>query len=108
MCYNNVYYKLRRYFVVLSESERTSKMADYTGAECLSCGKKFESGDDIVVCPECGTPYHRECYLKEGKCINTELHENGQSWSKGSSQEQSEDSIRCIRCGAENPADKIF
>ena len=83
-------------------------MADYTGAECLSCGKKFESGDDIVVCPECGTPYHRECYLKEGKCINNELHENGQSWSKGSSQEQSEDSIRCIRCGAENPADKIF
>ena len=50
-------------------------MANYTGKKCFSCGEVFKDGDDIVVCPECGTPYHRECYLKEGKCINDALHE---------------------------------
>ena len=84
-------------------------MADYIGAECLSCGNKFEKGDDIVVCPECGTPYHRECYFKEGSCINNELHESGQSWERaGGSDEKTEESIRCIRCGADNSPDKLF
>lgn len=35
---------------------------DYRGQHCPICGKEFCDGDDIVVCPECGTPYHRECY----------------------------------------------
>lgn len=54
-------------------------MAIYTGAKCLICSEKFKDEDDIVVCPECGTPYHRACY-KEQKCINKELHESGGSW----------------------------
>ncbi|MDR0920620.1 MAG: hypothetical protein LBM93_15440 [Oscillospiraceae bacterium] len=49
---------------------------------CISCDKRFKSGDDIVVCPECGTPYHRECWLKNGECINEKLHENGQSYKE--------------------------
>ena len=34
----------------------------YTGIPCAACGKKFTAEDDVVVCPECGTPYHRACY----------------------------------------------
>ena len=56
-------------FKSLFQQERKPDMANYTG-KCFSCGEVFKDGDDIVVCPECGTPYHRECYLKEGKCIN--------------------------------------
>ena len=82
-------------------------MANYTGKKCFSCGEVFKDGDDIVVCPECGTPYHRECYLKEGKCINDALHENGQSWEQTQESVESEN-IRCIRCGFENPPDKLF
>ena len=29
---------------------------DYRGQHCPICGKEFCDGDDIVVCPECGTP----------------------------------------------------
>lgn len=86
-------------------------MGNFTGAKCISCGKTFTDNDDVVVCPECGTPYHRECYLNEGKCINSELHESGQSWHRTVSEtENGEDSgmVRCIRCGAENPSDKLF
>ena len=36
-------------------------MIDYTGLECPICGEKFTAQDDIVVCPECGAPYHRAC-----------------------------------------------
>lgn len=28
---------------------------DYRGQHCPICGKEFCDGDDIVVCPECGT-----------------------------------------------------
>ena len=42
---------------------------DYTGIKCPVCEKTFTKQDDVVVCPECGAPYHRECYQKEGHCI---------------------------------------
>ena len=32
----------------------------YTGIPCAACGKKFTAEDDVVVCPECGTPHHRD------------------------------------------------
>ncbi|MCI7768222.1 MAG: hypothetical protein MSJ26_09650 [Oscillospiraceae bacterium] len=72
-------------------------MFDYTGCECRSCGKKFTSEDDIVVCPECGTPYHRECWKKEGKCINTELHESKKSWQEINREDNS--AAKCKKCG---------
>lgn len=87
-------------------------MSNYIGTKCISCGERFKEGDDVVVCPECGTPYHRECYLKEGHCINTKLHETGQSWvpenENGGNFEHSGEPLRCIRCGAVNPLDGLF
>lgn len=80
-------------------------MATYTGAKCLVCQEAFKDGDDIVVCPECGTPYHRDCYKQAGKCINDELHENGGSWAKTADET---DGIRCRRCGFSNEKDKLF
>lgn len=50
--------------------------------ECIVCKKRFIEDDDIVVCETCGTPYHRECYNQVGKCINTEYHENGWTFSE--------------------------
>lgn len=57
-------------------------MINYTGSTCLICNEKFKNGDDIVVCPDCGTPYHRSCWAKENRCINTTLHETGASWQQ--------------------------
>lgn len=39
-------------------------------------------GEDIVVCPECGTPQHRECYNKNNACVNAHLHAEGFDWQK--------------------------
>ena len=77
-------------------------MLDYKGQRCFSCGEEFKEGDDVVVCPECGTPYHRECYIKEGKCINTSLHEEGKIWSPDV---EADEEIRCPRCGGLNKSD---
>ena len=29
---------------------------DFLGKKCPVCSKNFHEDDDIVVCPECGTP----------------------------------------------------
>lgn len=45
-----------------------------TGEKCCVCGNPFFEGDDVVVCPECGAPYHRECYRRSGKCEFADRH----------------------------------
>lgn len=49
-------------------------MKYYKDQECPVCLEKFKEKDMIVVCPECGTPYHKECYDKQGECINKQRH----------------------------------
>ena len=52
----------------------------FENAFCPVCNRKFEEGDDIVYCPECGTPHHRECYKAVGHCVNRGLHASGYSY----------------------------
>ncbi len=52
-------------------------MHRYSYDNCPVCGITFTESDDIVVCPHCGTPHHRECYDKLGTCANAERHEEG-------------------------------
>ena len=49
-------------------------MPKYENYKCPVCHKQFDKDDDIVTCPECGTPHHRECYASIGKCANSDLH----------------------------------
>ena len=82
---------------------------DYKGNVCKVCGEKFTESDDIVVCPECGTPYHRECYKKEGRCINTELHQKHESWKPEISEKNDyEEPYKCEKCGYENNPSSRF
>lgn len=57
-------------------------MQEYIGQPCIICGEAFTKQDDIVTCPDCGTPYHRACWKKNGACVNTTLHTQGESWIK--------------------------
>ena len=43
-------------------------MSLYKGYKCAACGNVFDENDDVVVCPECGAPHHRSCYLEKGQC----------------------------------------
>lgn len=89
-------------------------MADYRNEKCPVCGEIFSDGDDIVVCPECGTPHHRECYFEKGECANKSLHESGYSWEPEqkqdhtSSDEKSEAGKVCSSCGAVNKAHTLI
>ncbi len=47
---------------------------NYINYKCPVCNNRFTEEDDVVVCPECGTPHHRECYIKNGQCFNKDKH----------------------------------
>ena len=47
---------------------------NYKIYKCPVCNIQFDDDADVVVCPECGTPHHRECYIQNGKCINADKH----------------------------------
>lgn len=49
-------------------------MVLYKDKKCPVCNEVFKEDDDIVTCPVCGTPHHRECYKSLGRCANLDLH----------------------------------
>lgn len=49
----------------------------YENAKCEYCGEQFAKNDDIVVCPECGSPYHRKCWEEHGECAHKAEHAQG-------------------------------
>ena len=52
----------------------------FTGVECVFCKNAFTENDDVVVCPQCGSPHHRGCWLENGECANKNLHGEGFGW----------------------------
>ena len=88
-------------------------MSKYANTVCPVCSSKFTDGDDIVVCPVCGTPHHRSCYRKLGCCAFEKQHEEGFSWraEKKAGPDipfDGDEALKCPRCGTINPADGIF
>ena len=105
---------------------------NYIGYECPVCKKSFADGDDIVVCPICGAPHHRECYKQQGGCALEANHAKGIAWEDqlngstghqqtnaqeqqsssgfcgGYEKSQNNDVQRCPSCGSVNPADGVF
>ncbi len=59
----------------------------YINESCPYCGQGFVEGDDVVVCPECGTPHHRGCWVAHGQCANSEKHGEGFAWQKSAEPE---------------------
>lgn len=47
---------------------------DFNKYSCPLCGQAFNDTDDVVVCPDCGTPHHRECWFNNGECANSDRH----------------------------------
>ncbi len=70
-------------------------MSFYENTECPVCKKKFENGDDIVTCPDCGTPHHRECYKLVGHCVNRSLHNSDFSFIREHNSNQA-DNIKSV------------
>ncbi|MBQ6163209.1 MAG: DUF2628 domain-containing protein [Clostridia bacterium] len=84
--------------------------------QCPVCGRTFTDEDDIVVCPECGTPHHRVCWEQYGHCANRARHGNYQyvntappeddgERERGEKRPSQRLEWTCKSCGRENPVD---
>lgn len=58
------------------------------GKVCEYCHAKLFSDDDVVICPECGAPYHRECYKSLGHCVLEQFHGTENSYDNLIKQKQ--------------------
>ena len=88
---------------------------DFKGQQCPVCKAYLFEEDDVVFCPECGAPHHRECYQKIGHCALSEFHGTEQEYSRIKAEEreqpeqeenkQSEQMVTCYFCYEEYPRD---
>lgn len=75
----------------------------YERQNCVHCGREFAKNDDIVVCPVCGTPHHRECWADGNGCGNASRHADGFVYDNPNSSGASGSTEKCPACGNENP-----
>ncbi len=79
----------------------------YERQNCVHCGREFAKNDDIVVCPVCGTPHHRECWADGDGCGNSFRHEEGYVYKNPNMAEDSDKTEKCLFCGNENPVNSL-
>lgn len=83
---------------------------DINGLSCVRCKSYLFSEDDVVYCPVCGAPHHRECYNALGHCALEELHGTEEEYSRekvlkaleeAKKQEETEEKkeTKCKMCG---------
>lgn len=87
---------------------------NFENLNCQHCGKPMHDREDVVVCPVCATPQHRECWMQAGHCANDELHASGYVWQREEKKSAPENkagaasgSKVCHICGSENPEDSL-
>ena len=56
-------------------------MSKFTNKLCPVCRAPFTEDADIVVCPQCGAPHHRVCYMTKNRCGLEEYHAQGYVWN---------------------------
>lgn len=76
-------------------------MLEFIGERCPVCDELFQEEDDIVVCPICGTPHHRQCYKVENKCANINYHNEKKEWQPENIQQLDEKKF-CPKCNSQN------
>ena len=81
-------------------------MLNFYGEKCPVCNKAFEEGDDIVVCPICGTPHHRDCYKIKNQCANEDKHKDDFVWQPSNKPKQEKKSSTPKQASASSPSDK--
>ncbi|MBQ7860302.1 MAG: hypothetical protein IJ347_09255 [Faecalibacterium sp.] len=74
-------------------------MYDFTGQQCPVCHQLFQEDADLVVCPDCGAPYHRECYAQTGHCLLQAKHAPDFEWTPPHAAKPER---ACPNCGAMN------
>ncbi len=103
MCYHDIAYSMF--------GKRANEYMEHKwiGEVCDICGKSFTQTDDVAICPECGTPYHRSCIAQTGECVHTDWHEQGKEWQpKKENVSDVATSVTCPRCMSKNNKNARF
>ncbi len=85
------------------------------GISCVRCRSYLFAEDDVVYCPVCGAPHHRECYNALGHCALEEFHGTENEYTRQAVLETAEkveennsapkdNTIKCRMCGEEYDA----
>ncbi len=78
--------------------------------QCAFCKAILFDDDDVVYCPDCGAPHHRECYKSLGHCARIEYH--GKDEPAELEQKEKSDLDRegktCPACGKMSSSDTLF
>lgn len=95
----------------------------YMNVPCSYCGRLFVEEDDVVTCPQCASPHHRDCWLEKGSCANADRHAEGFVWKFVADeptaqtpvervaeqlQQNQPETVECPFCGARNYANELY
>ncbi|MBQ8550727.1 MAG: zinc-ribbon domain-containing protein [Clostridia bacterium] len=96
------------------------------GQKCPVCNSYLFDDDDIVFCPTCGAPHHRECYASLGHCALEADHGTERQYDANRAAEQAAEDAKtteetpeggeepktektfCFRCGTELSENDMF
>lgn len=88
---------------------------------CARCNAYLFNEDDVVYCPVCGAPHHRECYNAIGHCALEDLHGTDEQYDlvkakleaeaekntaesdDDTTQAEENENVICKACGSEYP-----
>lgn len=83
-----------------------------TQKSCAMCHAYLFEGDDVVYCPECGAPHHRECYNSLGHCALESTHGTDMQYDKlkaaESKNKQKADAEDIKNDDGYTPGDEVF
>ena len=69
------------------------------GVSCVRCHAYLFPEDDIVYCPVCGAPHHRECYNQLGHCALEEFHGTDRQYDKVKEREKAQSAAETPNTG---------
>ena len=84
------------------------------GQDCPVCKGHLFDDDDVVFCPVCGAPHHRDCYNSVGHCALAEFHGTDREYKRPETENKNTDEPKdeagkvCKNCGESLNSDTLF